>query len=158
MSQSEDSAGPSKRRLRELLQELDPRREGAKSYAIVEALYPICRSITGDGIRTSLRLLEETVPLELREVRSGTQVFDWNVPKEWNIRDAYIKDSEGARVVDFQRCNLHVLNYSVPVRRKMSLAEVRPHLFTLPETPDWVPYRTSYYSENWGFCLSHRQF
>ncbi len=96
-------------------------------------------------------------PLKLREVPSGTQVFDWTVPKEWNIRDAYIKNSAGERVVDFQQNNLHVLNYSVPVRRTISRAELRPHLFTLPETPDWIPYRTSYYKETWGFCLSQRQ-
>jgi aminopeptidase-like protein len=141
-----------------LLQNIDHRDEGTKSYAIVESLYPICRSITGDGVRQSLRLLQNTIPLELREIPSGTQVFDWTIPKEWNIRDAYIKNASGERVVDFQQCNLHVLNYSVPVRRRMSLAELRPHLFTLPETPNWIPYRTSYYRESWGFCLSHNQF
>jgi aminopeptidase-like protein len=108
-------------------------------------------------VRQSLRLLQRTVPLELIEVPSGSQVFDWTVPKEWNIRDAYIKNAAGERVVDFQRSNLHVMSYSAPVRRKMSLAELRSHLFTLPETPDWIPYRTSYYQETWGFCLSHRQ-
>jgi aminopeptidase-like protein len=141
----------------ELLKAVDLRVEGEKSYAMVEALYPICRSITGDGVRRSLRLLWSTVPLQLHEVPSGTEVFDWTVPKEWNIRDAYIKNAAGERVVDFQRSNLHVLNYSAPVHRMMSLAELRQHLFTLPETPDWVPYRTSYYNESWGFCLSHRQ-
>jgi aminopeptidase-like protein len=145
------------RSLRELLEAVDPREEGEKSYGIVEALYPICRSITGNGVRRSLRLLQSTVPLEVHEVPSGTEVFDWTVPKEWNIRDAYIKNAAGERVVDFQRSNLHVLNYSIPVRRTMSLAELRAHLFTLPETPDWIPYRTSYYHETWGFCLSHRQ-
>src|SRR5271166_3001374 len=122
-------------RLSALLQNIDYRDEGRKLYAIVEALYPICRSITGDGVRQSLRLLRAIIALELREVQSGTQVFDWTVPKEWNIRDAYIKNASGERVVDFQRCNLHVLNYSIPVRRRMSLAELKPHLFTLPETP-----------------------
>jgi aminopeptidase-like protein len=143
--------------LRDLLEAIGPAEEGKKSYAMVEALYPICRSITGDGMRQSLRILQSTVPLEMREVPSGTEVFDWTVPPEWNIRDAYIKNSAGERVVDFQRSNLHVLNYSVPVNRTMSLTELRPHLFTLPETPDWIPYRTSYYRETWGFCLSHRQ-
>jgi aminopeptidase-like protein len=144
--------------IKELLQGIDPGKEGEESFAIVEALYPIVRSITGDGVRQSLRLLQRTIPLEMHEVPSGTQVFDWTVPKEWNIRDAYIKNAAGERVVDFQRSNLHVLNYSVPVSRTMPLAELRPHLFTLPETPDWIPYRTSYYRETWGFCLSHRQF
>jgi aminopeptidase-like protein len=156
-SKFQDKAEHSRRCLSDLLNEIDTQKEGAESYAIVEALYPICRSITGDGLRQSLCLLQDTVPLELREVPSGTQVFDWSVPQEWNIRDAYIKNSTGARVVDFQRCSLHVLNYSIPVRRRISFAELRPHLFTLPETPEWIPYRTSYYRESWGFCLSQRQ-
>jgi aminopeptidase-like protein len=108
-------------------------------------------------VRQSLRLLQDTVSLKLHEVPTGTKVFDWTVPKEWNIRDAYIKNAAGERLVDFQKSNLHVLNYSVPVRQTMSMADLRPHLFTLPETPDWIPYRTSYYRETWGFCLSHRQ-
>jgi aminopeptidase-like protein len=143
--------------LHDALKSVDLQEEGREAYAIIEGLYPICRSITGDGVRQSLRLLQGAIPLEVREVPTGTQAFDWTVPKEWNIRDAYIKNEAGDRVVDFQRCNLHVLNYSIPVRRKMSLTELRPHLFTLPETPDWIPYRTSYYRETWGFCLSHRQ-
>jgi aminopeptidase-like protein len=157
MTKTTSSVEPRRKFLRDVLQEVDPLQEGREAYALVEALYPICRSITGEGTRQSLRLLQGTVPLELHEVPSGTQVFDWTVPKEWNIRDAYIKNRAGERVVDFQRCNLHVLNYSVPVRRMMSLTELRPHLFTLPETPDWIPYRTSYYRETWGFCLSQRQ-
>jgi aminopeptidase-like protein len=139
------------------LRTVNPLTEGAESYALVESLYPICRSITGGGVRQSLCLLQDTVPLELHEVPTGTRVFDWTVPKEWNIRDAYIKNSTGERVVDFQRSNLHVLNYSIPVHQTVSLEELRPHLFALPESPDWTPYRTSYYRETWGFCLSQRQ-
>src|ERR1700720_3420935 len=130
---------------------------GEESHAFAAELYPICRSITGDGIRQTLKLIQKRIPLEITEAPGGTPVFDWTVPKEWNIRDAYIKGAAGERVVDFRSNNLHVLNYSVPVHRTMSLAELRPHLFTLPETPDWIPYRTSYYRETWGFCLSHRQ-
>jgi aminopeptidase-like protein len=152
-----DQAKSSGRPLRDLLVGFAPSAAGGEAYRIVESLYPICRSITGDGVRESLRALRQTIPLELREVPSGTKVFDWTVPKEWNIRDAYIKNSAGERLVDFQRNNLHVLNYSVPIRRRMSLAELRPHLFTLPEAPDWIPYRTSYYRETWGFCLSQLQ-
>lgn len=141
----------------DLLNEVNPRREGELAYALIERLYPLCRSITGHGVRRSLRLLRETIPLELREVMSDTPVFDWKVPDEWNIRDAYVMNEAGERVVDFRRSNLHVLNYSVPVNRKMSLAELRPHLFSIPEAPDWIPYRTSYYQRNWGFCLTQHQ-
>jgi aminopeptidase-like protein len=157
MDPTPDDIEPPQKSLRDVLKSLDPLEEGREAYAAIKRLYPICRSITGDGVRQSLRLIQNTVPLELHEIPSGTQVFDWSVPKEWNIRDAYIKNDAGERVVDFQNSNLHVLNYSVPVRRKMSLTELRPHLFTLSETPDWIPYRTSYYRETWGFCLSKTQ-
>jgi aminopeptidase-like protein len=157
MTRSRNQTGPPSRHLSEQIQSIDPLAEGNEGYALIEALYPICRSITGNGVRQSLHLLQNTVPLVLHEVPSGTDVFDWTVPKEWNIRDAYIKNEAGERVIDFQRCNLHVLNYSIPVRRKMALTELRSHLFTSPETPDWIPYRTSYYREAWGFCMSQRQ-
>jgi aminopeptidase-like protein len=135
----------------------DPAQKGTEMHETIRELYPICRSITGNGVRQSLHLLQRIVPIQIREVPSGTPVFDWVVPKEWNIRDAYIKNSKEERVVDFQKCNLHVVNYSIPIRRKACLSELREHLFTLPETPDWIPYRTSYYKESWGFCLSQRQ-
>jgi aminopeptidase-like protein len=141
----------------DLLEEVDFDKEGGAAYALVERLYPFCRSITGNGVRRSLRLLRETIPLALREVVSHTQAFDWTVPDEWNIRDAYIMNETGERLVDFRKSNLHVLNYSTPINRMMSLAELRPHLFTIPEAPDWIPYRTSYYQKNWGFCLTQRQ-
>ena len=136
---------------------LDPVKSGAEMYGLIQELYPICRSITGDGLRETLRRIGARIPLTLHEVPSGTRVFDWAVPKEWNIRDAWIKNDRGEKVVDFHHSNLHVLNYSVPVRATMTLAELRPRLFTLPEQPDWIPYRTSYYEETWGFCLSQRQ-
>lgn len=143
--------------LNQVLRDFASLEEGEESHATIRKLYPICRSITGDGMRQSLRLLQGTIPLELHEAPTGARVFDWSIPKEWNITDAYIKNGKGERVVDFQRHNLHVLNYSIPVHRTMQLAELRPHLYSLPETPDWIPYRTSYYRETWGFCLSHRQ-
>jgi aminopeptidase-like protein len=130
---------------------------GRELYGFAEKLYPICRSITGDGLRETLRSIQSRIPIEIFEVPTGTPVFDWTVPKEWNIRDAYIKDAGGKCVVDFRRSNLHVLNYSTPVRATLPLAELRQHLFTLPEHPDWIPYRTSYYKEQWGFCLTHDQ-
>jgi aminopeptidase-like protein len=130
---------------------------GSDIYRLIHELFPICRSITGDGVRESLRMLQRLIPLEVHEVSSETTVLDWTVPKEWNIRDAWIKDAAGTKVVDFRQSNLHVVSYSVPVRRRMSFAELRPYLFTIPEHPDWIPYRTSYYRETWGFCLSHNQ-
>jgi aminopeptidase-like protein len=128
---------------------------GDEMYSLIEELYPICRSITGNGVRETLDRLKRVVPIEIHEVSSGSKVFDWTVPLEWNIRDAYVKNSQGERVIDFRKSNLHVLNYSVPVREKMRLDELKPHLFTMPDRPDWIPYRTSYYKKNWGFCLSH---
>ncbi|MFJ8811701.1 DUF4910 domain-containing protein [Amycolatopsis thermoflava] len=129
-------------------------RDGAWMHALVERLYPLCRSITGDGVRATLDIIGEHIPLDRYEVPTGTQVFDWTVPQEWNIRDAWIADADGKRVVDFAESNLHVVGYSVPVSATMSLAELRPHLHTLPDRPSWVPYRTSYYSPAWGFCLA----
>lgn len=129
---------------------------GQDMHRLITQLYPICRSITGDGLRATLRIIQEIIPLKIHEVPSGTKVFDWVVPKEWNIRDAYIKDSSGKRVVDFRKSNLHVVGYSQPISAIMSLDDLRPHLFSDPQHPDWVPYRTSYYNEMWGFCLSHR--
>ena len=130
---------------------------GQELHRFAADLYPICRSITGDGIRRTLAMIQERIPLRTVEVTTGTQVFDWTVPKEWNIRDAYIKAPGGKRVVDFQQCNLHVMNYSVPVHETMPLSKLQPHLFTIAERPDWIPYQTSYYKEDWGFCLSHHQ-
>jgi len=125
-------------------------------HALIRDLYPICRSITGEGFRASLRRLEEVVPISLTEVPTGTHVLDWTVPKEWNIRDAWIADAAGRRVVDFRASNLHVVSYSVPVRERMSLASLRSKLHTIPDQPDLIPYRTTYYAEDWGFCLAQR--
>lgn len=130
---------------------------GRRIHAMVEELYPICRSITGDGLRETLRRIGARIPLDIHEVPSGTEVFDWTVPKEWNIRDACVKNANGERVIDFRSSNLHVVNYSVPVRARLPLRELKKHLHTLPARPDWIPYRTSYYREEWGFCLTQRQ-
>jgi aminopeptidase-like protein len=130
---------------------------GQKLHQFAAQLYPICRSITGDGLRRTLAMIADRIPLKISEVATGTAVFDWTVPKEWNIRDAYIKDSAGRRVVDFRENNLHVLNYSTPIHATLPLSKLKEHLFTLPEYPDRIPYRTSYYRSEWGFCLTHKQ-
>jgi aminopeptidase-like protein len=130
---------------------------GEAMLALVRRLYPLCRSITGDGVRETLRIVGEHVPLTLHEVASGTAVFDWSVPPEWNLREAWIADASGRRVVDARDSNLHVVSYSVPLRRRMPFSELRPHLHALPGQPDLIPYRTSYYKPDWGFCLSQRQ-
>jgi aminopeptidase-like protein len=139
------------------LKDFDAMAEGQLLHDFVSRLYPWCRSITGEGLRTSLAALRQFVPVELHEVPSGTEVLDWVVPPEWNIREAWIADASGRRLVDFRQHNLHVVNYSVPVRTRLTLAELKPHLHSLPEHPDWIPYRTSYYRKTWGFCLPHRQ-
>jgi aminopeptidase-like protein len=131
-----------------------PRGSGAQMHALMADLFPICRSITGDGFRASARRLSESIPIEITEVPTGTSVLDWTIPKEWNITDAWIADAEGRRIVDFHTSNLHVVSYSVPVRARMPLRELRPRLHTLPDQPTLIPYRTSYYSEDWGFCLT----
>ena len=130
---------------------------GAELHRFVAELYPICRSITGHGLRRTLALIGERIPLTLHEIPSGTRVLDWTVPPEWNITDACVKNLAGERVIDFGRSNLHVVGYSEPVRARVSRAELDAHRFSLPERPDWIPYRTSYYERSWGFCVSQRQ-
>lgn len=147
-----------KKNLAALIGEIDFDVRGQEMYALVEQLYPVCRSITGDGVRQSLSIISEKIPIEIREIPTGTKVFDWQVPDEWNITDAYIKSPDGVKVIDFQNHNLHIVNYSTPVSATMSLDELRPHLYTLPEHPDWIPYRTTYYESQWGFCLAHKKY
>jgi aminopeptidase-like protein len=130
---------------------------GERMHALASRLFPMCRSITGDGVRETLREVAEQIPLELHEVPSGTQVLDWTVPDEWNIREAHIATTDGRRIVDFGESNLHVVSYSEPVRAEMTLEDLRPHLHVHPERPDWIPYRTSYYTRDWGFCLRRNQ-
>jgi aminopeptidase-like protein len=126
-------------------------------HALAEELFPLPRSLTGEGVRETLRILQRTIPVDMTEVPTGTPIFDWAAPPEWNVREAWIEDPGGHRVVDLRNSTLHVLGYSVPVRARLSLHELRAHLYTDPDRPDVVPYRTSYWAERWGFCLSHRQ-
>lgn len=128
---------------------------GVKMYQLAEELFPICRSITGEGIRYTLNRLKKEVPqIVLHEIPTGTKVFDWVVPKEWEISEAYIEDMKGNRIVDFQKNNLHVVGYSIPIDAIISGDELQAHLYSLPEHPDWIPYVTSYYKERWGFCVT----
>jgi aminopeptidase-like protein len=130
---------------------------GKAMMALAEELFPICRSITGNGVRQTLAILQQYIPIEISEVPSGTPVFDWTVPPEWNIREAYVVGPDGTPVIEFAANNLHVVQYSTPIDAVMPLDELRPHLHSLSDEPDWIPYRTSYYTESWGFCLTHRQ-
>ena len=132
--------------------------EGKKIYDLAGKLFPICRSITGNGFRSSLEIICGIVPeIQVFEVPSGTEVFDWTVPKEWNIRGGWIRSLQGETVIDFKDCNLHVLGYSVPIHKTVSRDELLEHVYTQPEQPDWIPYVTSYYKERWGFCMSENQ-
>jgi aminopeptidase-like protein len=130
---------------------------GAEMVELMRVLYPLCRSLTGDGVRETLRIVDEIVPLEVTEVPSGTQIFDWTVPKEWNISDAWVAGRDGHRIIDFRDSNLHVVGYSTPVRNRMLGAELLEHVHTHPARPDWIPARTAYWAETWGFCATQAQ-
>ncbi|MCR5800154.1 MAG: DUF4910 domain-containing protein [Lachnospiraceae bacterium] len=129
--------------------------EGRKMYDLAAEMFPWCRSITGEGIRKTLRRIQQEIPeMTIHEVPTGTKVFDWNVPKEWEINEAWVEDEDGNRVIDFADCNLHILGYSIPVDKVVSLDELQEHLYSSPEQPDYIPYVTSYYKERWGFCMA----
>lgn len=130
---------------------------GRRMHALLASLFPICRSLTGTGVRQTLAALDKLLPLQVHEVPTGTKAFDWTVPREWNIRDAFVANENGDRVIDFRRNNLHVVGYSTPVDRWMTLAELQGHLHSLEDQPNAIPYITSYYKERWGFCLTHEQ-
>ena len=131
--------------------------EGEEMYHLAEELFPIGRSLTGEGVRKSLRIIQEHISLEMHEVPTGTSIFDWTVPNEWNVHEAYIIDPYGIRIADYSECNLHLLGYSEPIRKTVSREELEEHLYSIPEKPDVIPYVTSYYETRWGFCLTDRQ-
>jgi aminopeptidase-like protein len=123
-----------------------------------DRLWPLNRSLTGNGNRETFKILSEIIDLKISEIPSGTQCFDWTVPPEWNVKEAWVKDDKGNIVIDFANNNLHLLGYSEPFKGKISFEELAPHIHTLPDQPDLIPYLTSYYQRRWGFCMPHNQF
>lgn len=136
---------------------MDKQQELLEMNRLFDQLFPICRSITGQGVRDTISLLSEQLPLELFGVPTGDQVFDWEIPEEWVIRDAWLKGPNGEIIAEFKKHNLHILNYSTPINEHISLAALKDHLYSLPGLPDAIPYVTSYYKRRWGFCISHEQ-
>ena len=132
---------------------------GKEIYSFAKKIFPICRSITGNGVRETLTLIKKEIPnLKIHEIKSGTKVFDWTIPEEWNISDAFIISPDNKKIVDFKKNNLHILNYSIPVNLKLKLEDLKKHLYFDEEIKDAIPYVTSYYKKNWGFCLSYNQY
>jgi aminopeptidase-like protein len=129
---------------------------GQDMYKLTKKLYPICRSITGNGVRETLDIIKKHIPIKVWEVPSGTKVLDWTIPKEWNIKDAYVMDENGNKIIDFKKSNLHIVGYSTPINKTVSLSELQEHLYSLPDQPEAIPYVTSYYKERWGFCMAHK--
>ena len=127
-------------------------------YTLLKKLYPICRSITGKGVRETLRVIKDTIPINIKEIETGTEVFNWNIPFEWNINNAYVKNSKNEKIINFLKHNLHIVSYSEPINKNVTYNELKKHIHTLKEYPAWIPYRTSYYKKNWGFCMKHKNF
>lgn len=127
-------------------------------YNLIKELFPICRSLTGNGNRETLNIIKKIIPIDINEENSGKKVYDWTIPKEWNIKDAYIKDKYGKKIIDFKKHNLHVIGYSLPINKKIKFVDLKEHLHYLKENPTWIPYITSYYKERWGFCLSYNDY
>jgi len=142
----------------EKIELIDSDKKREEIFDLIEKMYPICRSITGNGVRETLSIISKIIPIKIYEVPSKTKVLDWEIPLEWNIKDAWIKNGSGKKIIDFKNCNLHVLNYSIPIHKKVNLQELKKHLFTLPDYPESIPYRTSYHNKEWGFCISYNQF
>ncbi|MDD2294130.1 MAG: DUF4910 domain-containing protein [Bacteroidales bacterium] len=135
-------------------------KQGEQMYALAKELFPICRSLTGNGVRETLNIINsrlDRLELNINEVPTGTKVFDWTVPKEWNIKGGYIETLDGKKIVDFKQTNLHIMGYSTPVDAIISREELLQHIYSMPDQPEWIPYVTSYYKERWGFCMSEKQ-
>ncbi len=128
---------------------------GKEMHDLVKVLFPICRSITGNGVRETLKIISKHIPIRINEVSSGTKVFDWVIPKEWNIRDAFVEDENGDKIIEFSKNNLHIMGYSTPIDEWIDLSVLEEHLYSLPDQPNAIPYATSYYDEKWGFCICH---
>ncbi len=139
-------------------EETDDKIYGLNMYELIKELFPICRSITGNGVRETLEIIKKYISIEILEVPTGTKVFDWKIPKEWNINDAYVIAPNGEKIIDFKKSNLHIVNYSIPIKKKMQLNELEKNLHYITEKPNTIPYLTSYYKENWGFCIEYNKF
>lgn len=137
---------------------MDYKNKGKEIFDLIEQMFPINRSITGNGVRKTLSIISKIIPLTIHEIPSKTKVLDWEIPLEWNINDAWIKNANSEKIISFKETNLHVLNYSIPIHKKVNLKELKKHLFTLPDYPNWIPYRTSYHSREWGFCMTYNQY
>jgi aminopeptidase-like protein len=136
----------------------DHKHVGKQMHELMTELFPICRSITGNGVRETLKIIQKQIPLQISEIPSGEKVFDWRIPKEWNIKNAYILNPKGEKILDFKNSNLHIVSYSIPIHKKISFSELKTHIHTLPDMPETIPYLTSYYNEDWGFCMKHKDF
>ncbi len=130
---------------------------GREMHALAGELFPLNRSRTGEGLRETLRVINRLIPLDIHEIPTGRPLFDWEAPQEWNVREAYIRGPDGTKIADFSVHNLHLMAYSIPVRETFPLNKLLPHLYSLPDKPDWIPYRTAYHHKDWGFCLTHRE-
>jgi|MDSY01.1.fsa_nt_gb aminopeptidase-like protein len=131
---------------------------GQEIYKLAKSLWPLNRSLTGDGVRETLNIIKKLLPnLKIKEVPTGTKVFDWTIPKEWKVNKAYIVDPNGNKICDFSKNNLHLVGYSTPFTGTLSLEELNNHLYSIEDQPDAIPYLTSYYKKKWGFCLTHHQ-
>ena len=132
---------------------------GKSIYSLIKKLWPLNRSITGDGLRESLSIIKDKIPeMQIKSIKSGTKVYDWVVPEEWSVKSAYILTPKGEKICDFKKNNLHLVGYSVPVNKKMNLSDLKKHLHTLPDQPNAIPYITSYYNRTWGFCISFNEY